>query len=104
MELAFRTKRLRTVCADQARAVEAFGQSAADSLRTRLADLRAVTVLSELPVGRPEVIEGDSPELRLQLSDDWVLVLGVSGPVPRTQSGNLDVSRVRRAMILEIRR
>jgi hypothetical protein len=105
MELAFRTRRLRTLCLDHDVAVKTMGQAAADSLRTRIADLRAVTSLAELPVGRPEVVDGPEPVLRFQLPDEWMLIARVShGATPRTPEGELDVARVRRALVQEVTR
>jgi hypothetical protein len=103
MELAFRTRTLRTRCTDHARAVEAYGEPAADALRTRLADLRAVTYLSELPAGRPEVVGGDPPGLRFALRDGWFMEARVSHHnIPRSPDGSVDLARVRRALIVEI--
>jgi hypothetical protein len=105
MELAFRTKRLRTVCEDHAKAIDAYGAPAADALRTRLADLRAVTFLAELPAGLPQVTEGDPPFLRFRLRDGWVVVASVSHHnTPRSPDGSLDLTRVRRALIIDILR
>jgi hypothetical protein len=105
MELAFGTEKLRTLCVDHARAAEVYGEAAAEALRTRLADLRAVTYLSELPVGTPEVVEGDPPHLRFRLADGWTLLARVSHRnTPRTGEGTLDLSRVRRAQVVEIER
>jgi hypothetical protein len=105
MELAFRTRKLRTLCQDHDEAVKAIGEAAADVLRTRLADLRAVTYLSDLPAGRPEVLDDDPPRLRFQLRDGWALLASVSHQaVPRTQQGDLDVTRVRRALVQEVTR
>lgn len=105
MELAFGTRELRTLCEDHDVAVKAIGVAAADSLRTRLADLRAVTRLSDLPAGRPEIVDGDPPRLRFQIGDGWSLLATVSHHVtPRTADGGLDVTRVRRAIIQEVTR
>jgi hypothetical protein len=105
MELAFRTRTLRTVCQDHDEAVRMMGVSAADVLRTRIADLRAVTYLADLPAGRPEVIDGDRPELRFPLSEGWSLHMTVAHErVPRTEEGDLDQLRVRRALVREISR
>lgn len=103
MELAFRTRRLRILCEDHDEAVRTVGAAAADALRTRIADLRAVTYLAELPVGRPTVIDGDPPQLRFELGADWSLQMTVTHQnVPRTEEGDLDQTRVRRACVLEI--
>jgi proteic killer suppression protein len=103
MELAFRTKRLRTLCEDHDEAVKTMGQTAADVLRTRIADLRAVTYLAELPAGRPAVIDGERPQLHFELRARWSLVMEVAHQsVPRTQGGDLDQTRVRRVRVEEI--
>jgi hypothetical protein len=105
MELAFRTRKLRKLCQDHDDAVEAIGEAAADVLRTRLADLRAVTYLSDLPAGRPEILDDDPPRLRFLLRDGWALLASVSHQVtPRTPQGDLDMTRVRRALVQEVTR
>jgi hypothetical protein len=105
MELAFGTRNLRMLCEHHVKAVEAYGESAAEALRTRLADLRAVTFLAELPTGLPEVVECDPPHLRFRLRDGWVMVARAShNDTPRTPDGSLDLARVRRALVLEIKR
>jgi hypothetical protein len=103
MELSFRTKRLRTLCSDSDVAVSLLGEPTADVLRTRLADLRAVTYLAELPAGRPVVVEGNPPQLRFDLRVGWLLLMGVGHlNIPRTREGHLDLTRVRRAQVQEI--
>lgn len=103
MELAFATRRLRTLCVNHDQAVRAFGHDAADGLRTRLADLRAATYLADLPLGHPEVLEGEPPCLRFELRGGLVLEARVShATTPRTNEGDLDTSRVRRVLITEV--
>ncbi len=100
MELTFRTRELRTLCQEHDKAVTKMGEPAADVLRTRLADLRAVTYLSELPAGRPSIVDGDPPQLNFQLRAGWVLQMAVGHQlVPRTETGELDQTRVRRARV-----
>jgi hypothetical protein len=103
MELAFRTLKLRTVCQDHDEAVRMMGEPAAEILRTRIADLRAVTYLADLPVGRPVVVEGQRPQLRFELDEGWSLLMTVAHQtVPRTEEGDLDETRVRRARVQEL--
>lgn len=105
MELAFRTRRLRTLCQDYDESVRMMGVPAADVLRTRLADLRAVTYLADLPAGSPDVIPGDPPQLRFELREGWALIMKVGHEVvPRTAAGQLDQTRVRRALVEKISR
>jgi hypothetical protein len=104
MELAFRTRKLRTLCQDHDEAVKTMGEPAAEVLRTRIADLRAVTYLAELPVGRPAVVDGDPPQLHFELRAGWSLLMTVGHQdVPRTSEGDLDQTRVRRACVQEIK-
>lgn len=96
---------LRTLCRDYEEAVKMIGAPAADVLRTRLADLRAATYLAELPAGRPAVLDGEPPRLRFELRDGWSLLVSVAHQsVPRTKDGELDVTKVRRVLVQEIRR
>lgn len=79
------------------------GEAAADVLRTRIADLRAVTHLAELPAGRLAVMDGKRPRLKFGLGAGWSLLMEVSHQnVPRTEEGDLDQTRVRRARVQEI--
>ena len=79
------------------------GEAAAEVLRTRIADLRAVTYLAELPAARPAVIDGDRPELNFELRAGWSLLMTVGHQnVPRTEDGDLDQTRVRRARVQEV--
>jgi hypothetical protein len=103
MELTFRTRELRTLCQEHDKAVAKMGEPAADALRTRLADLRAVTYLSELPAGRPSIVDGNPPELHFELRAGWLLRMAVGHQdVPRTDEGELDQTRVRRARVQRI--
>lgn len=104
MELSFDTRRLRTLCREHEEAVAAIGAPAAEALRTRVADLRAVTDLADLPAGRPCISEGDPPQLRFPLREGWSLVTVVAHQdVPRNSEGELDTARVRRIRVQEIR-
>jgi proteic killer suppression protein len=103
MELAFRTKKLRTLCQEHNEAVNEIGEPAAEVLRARIADLRAVTYLADLPVGRPDVVAGNPPKLQLVLRDGWSLWMAVNHQAaPRTEDGDLDLARVRRVRIEDI--
>lgn len=103
MELAFKTRRLRTLCLEHQEAVSLMGVSAAEVLRTRIADLRAVTYLAELPVGRPMVVQARTPVLLVPLHDGWSLSMAVGHqPIPWAGTGELDETRVRRVRVEDI--
>jgi len=100
MEISFRTSSLRTLCQEHDRAVDLMGGPAAEVLRARIADLRAVTYLAQLPVGRPVVLEAERPQLRFELRAGWSMLMSVGHEqVPRTDGGALDQARVRRALV-----
>lgn len=104
MEISFETRQLRSICTDPAKAEQAFGVEVAAALRARLADLLAVTYAGDVPVARPTVIEGERPTLEYPLAGGWVLVAKVgSRNVPRRENDSLDLARVRRAILLEVR-
>lgn len=103
MELAFRNRKLRSVCQDYDEAVKMIGVAAAGVLTTRIADLRAAPCLADLPTGGPDVIDGDRPQLVFGLSEGWSLLMRVGHElVPRTEAGELDQTRVRRGLVEEI--
>lgn len=81
------------------------GEPAAEVLRARIADLRAVTYLADLPAGRPAVADGARPQLHFELRGGWSLLVDVGHhDVPRTDEGDLDQTRVRRLCVQEITR
>lgn len=105
MELAFKTRKLRRMCQDHDDAVAVMGNVAAGDLRTRIADLRAAIYLADLPVGRPNIIDGERPQLRFELRGGWSLLMRVGHEtIPRTDAGELDQTRVRRAIVQAISR
>jgi hypothetical protein len=105
MELAFKTQRLRTVCEQHDVALKAFGPLGAGGLRTRLADLRAAASLADLPASHHEIVEGDPPAIRFGLSGGLTVAAAINHAVtPRSSAGELDLARIRRALVLEILR
>jgi proteic killer suppression protein len=103
MELAFRTRRLRTLCEDDTAAQDEYGPSLCEQLRSRLADLRAVNSIDELIVGQPTIDPVDRQILRLKLTVDVEMELRVNHPSPPVdEEGAIDWSRVRRLQVLNI--
>jgi len=103
MELAFGSKHLRERCLDQSKAVRAYGMEVAETLRARLADLRAVTFLEDLPVSPTADLE-DPLVLSFPLSRGATLLTRVSHERPPLRAdGSLDTSAVRRLLIEEVR-
>ncbi len=57
LELAFETRELRDMCEDEAEARRALGQTIAEMLRNRLADLDSATSPGDLLAGQPRLGE-----------------------------------------------
>jgi hypothetical protein len=62
LELAFESKALLTLCESESRACSELGADVAESLKHRLADLRAARTATDLLVGRPRTIAGNAGE------------------------------------------
>lgn len=103
MELAFDTLRLRTVCENEAQAVEQFGEKVAEALKHRLADLRAAPSLVDIPAGHPRPLEETGEKFAVLLREGWRMVFRANHPKRRRQeSGNIDWSNVSRIKICRI--
>ena len=59
MDIEFATAKLRALCEQRAHMVAAFGLPCANRLQNRLADLEAVTFVTELVAGRPHPLKGE---------------------------------------------
>lgn len=103
MELAFATRRLRTLCSEVDEAVAAVGEDAADVLRDRIADLRAASSPVELLAGSPHLVGGENPMIVVVLTGTTRLVCAVNQQnVRRDESGEVDWRHVRRLRITAI--
>lgn len=104
MQLAFQTQAVRELCEDAEVAERLLGQSVARELRTRLADLRAVMAIGEMPSG--------NLTCRGERADEAVLIdLGGSASlelVPNHQAqrltadGEVEWNRVNRLKVVRI--
>jgi hypothetical protein len=104
VNLAFATLRIRSLCECQAEAEEAYGFAVAKQLRARLADLREVDTVLELPVGRPrEIPASPHNNYALNLAKGYRLVMRANHhKIPILESGRVDWSEVSRVMIIRI--
>ena len=104
MELAFKTKSLRSICEDEQKADKTIGLDASKQLRARLEDIRAAANITELAVGNPQVDNNSTEKfVTLTLYEEYVIKFSanhLSNPVK--QSGDIDWSKVRRVKIEEI--
>lgn len=102
MILAFRTERLRSICENEDLAVADMGARPATTLRARLADLRAASSITDLPVGRPRVSGEHAELLTFELDAGVRMVWTANSPVNlrRTAQGNVDWDHTGRIQLL----
>jgi aspartyl aminopeptidase len=86
MELAFRTKSLRSLCGDEAVAVQQLGGNLATELRARIADLRAGTSFDDIIAGQPEFLNDHDPRAIIALGEGITIVIRPNHP---DTSGNV---------------
>lgn len=104
MELAFAEKSFRDLCYNESLAKQAYGPMLAGKLKRILADLAAVTVVTDLfllPGSARELTGSLQGRMVINVVDEHQLVfqIGHINP-PLLQSGEVDWSRVRRIKIL----
>lgn len=104
MEVAFDYESLRSICEDQAVAKNKLGPAVAETLRHRLADLRAANAVSDLPAGNPRNSVLDNDEcLFIDLCDGYVIALRANHRSnPTNEGGELDWGRVSRLRMVRI--
>jgi hypothetical protein len=103
MELSFRTRTLRSVCEDEAKAVAAYGERVAAQLRLRVADLRAAPSVADLPPIVTSLASGEEAGLRVAVSSEYVLRCRSSHRADaHDPEGAVDWRRVHRLQLLDI--
>jgi hypothetical protein len=102
--LAFSTVELRTFCEKRVAAERHFGLKVARKLRERIADLREIDKILELPAGRPHEIPGvPFPNFAVSLGDGYrIIVAANNNKIPVTKLGKIDWSAVDRMKIIKI--
>lgn len=102
MELAFVDKALRDLCASRGALDRRLGSVRAETLRHRLADLRAASCIHELLTQQPYPID-DSGRMALDVIEGIrILFCPNHRNVPRSRDGKIDWSRTSRLKIIEI--
>lgn len=96
MEIDFKDGKLRDLCEKQQIARRKLGDACAHKLRSRLADLDAARVVTDLAAGRPHRLTRDrAGQFALDLAGGVRLVFApANDPVPQTQDGSIDWSNV----------
>lgn len=102
MELAFETKSIRMICESEHHARRELGDSVAEVLRHRLADMRAATSPKDLLTGRPR-IGADGQHMIIDLCHGHRIAFKANHPnYPENESDDINWARVSRIKILRI--
>ena len=102
MELAFHTKSIRSICESEEQAKLELGDSVAEVLKHRLADMRAARTPKDLVAGRPR-IGADGKHMVIDLRGGHVIVFKANHPNnPNNDADGLDWARVSRIKIMRI--
>jgi hypothetical protein len=100
LEISFADKSLRQLCENGAIAKRKLGNVAAEKLKHRLADLRAVSSVKDLVAGKPREVEGT---IIVDLCNDHRIILCANhNSNPLLHTGSIDWSKVNRVKILRI--
>ncbi len=104
MDIAFRDKKTRELCEQQATASRKIGTACARKLRSRLADLQAAERVTDLVAGRPHPLQGArAGQFALDLEGGRRLVFEPDQqPVPRRDDGSVDWVRITSIRIIYI--
>lgn len=96
MEIDFRDDKLRDLCEKEQVARKKLGDACARKLRSRLADLDAARVVTDLVAGRPHPLKHDrAGQFALDLAGGTRLVFApANDPLPQTRNGSTDWSKV----------
>ena len=106
LELAFESLKLRTICEGPTEAEAEFGPEVAESLRHRLADMRAATSIHDLLAGQPHALEPTELQQMAVALDHGYRLIFCANHVnnPKAESGRVDWKRVSRIKIMRIER
>lgn len=105
MDISFKDKKLQALCEQSALAERKLGRKMAKKLRSRLSDLQAAAVVTDLCAGRPHPLEGDRRgQFALDLVHPARLVfVAKDDPIPTKEDGSIDWSKVTQIQIIEIK-
>lgn len=104
MELAFEERSLRELCESEPRARRQFGGKVFAKLKARLADLRSIDCIEQLPLGNPHHLSSlGSGLLVIDLCDGFqILVAANHKKKSFLPTGELDWGQVSRIKILGV--
>lgn len=104
MEIAFQTKSLRDVCESDEKLKRQFGDRVGETIKGRLADLRAATSIRDVVAGSPREITRDGkPAMILDLDCGRAMTFRPNHlRMPLRADGSVDWAAVYRIKILSI--
>ena len=107
MVIYFRTKRLQKICSKTNEAIKKLGPKMARKLQQRLMELKAASCLadiSKIPPARCHPLSGNRDgQLSVDLDHPYrLLFIPADDPIPFTQDGGLDWTKVSEIEIIEI--
>ncbi|MEC4818996.1 MAG: killer suppression protein HigA [Scytonema sp. PMC 1069.18] len=104
MKITFADHKLQNLCEQEKLAQRKLGTTCTKKLTTRLADLAAVSCVTELVMGRPHPLKGDrAGEFAVDLEGGKRLVFKPdNNPIPLTENGSIDWSKVTAVCIVFI--
>jgi proteic killer suppression protein len=96
MKITFKDNKLRKLCEVEKEAQKKLGAKSARKLKSRLEDLRASEIVTDLVSGRPDPLKGDRDgEFALDLDGGKRLVFEAANePVPLKKDNSIDWSNV----------
>lgn len=104
MVIAFETKKIRQLCESNTKAKIILGNDAAEKLKHRLADLRAVNSVTELIMGNPRQVDhSDYDQYKVSISDDIFIYFKANhNSNPLLPNKDVDWTKVSRIKIVKI--
>jgi len=107
MVIYFRTKRLQKICSNTNEAIKKLGPIMARKLQQRLMELKAASCLADIsrvPPARCQPLSGNRDgQLSVDLEHPYrLLFIPANDPIPVTQDGGLDWTKVTEIEIVDI--
>jgi toxin HigB-1 len=104
LELSFHDKDIRHICENNSFAIRKYGESIANKLKGRLADMITVDCPLDLPAGNLLIFKnGEDYLCKLELSEGYILLFcPIQNKVPLDEVGEIDWYKVNRIKILQI--
>lgn len=104
MEVSYGDETLREMCETVRLARRRLGAECARKLSARVSDLKAASVVTKLPAGKPRVLDGDrTGHYAISLAGGFQLLVAPNQqPLPRRQDGATDWELVNKILVTEI--